>query len=96
MTHFRDCVPHAPYHRRFVHTVSEWYENDLGNVKGCEGLEDPTCSFQWYYTTISDHLVYMGRNICCKYVSDDNERKALLTQNYVEPEDSVKGMYLIG
>jgi hypothetical protein len=95
MTHFRDCVPHAPYHQRFVHSAREWYESDVGDVKGCEGLEDPTCSFQWIYTTVSDHLVYLGLNIGCKYVSDDNERKVLLAQRHVEPEDSLEKMYLI-
>jgi hypothetical protein len=51
VTHYRDIVPHLPpkgikpdYH----HTATEYYEDDLGAVKKCNGSgEDPNCSDKW-------------------------------------------------
>lgn len=92
ITHYRDSVPHVPYHRVFFHTSREWYEDNLGVIHTCEGLEDPSCAYQWYYTTISDHMTYLGLNIGCKYVSNENERKRLIAERFVEPEESIKHM----
>jgi predicted lipase len=63
VTHHKDMVPHAPTHHRFQHTSGEWYEDPTADVRACSGYEDPTCSYQWSITSISDHLYYMGKDV---------------------------------
>ena len=50
--------------------LGEWYEDELGDVSACSGYEDPLCSSQWYYTSIADHMRYLGLPIGCSSVSD--------------------------
>lgn len=59
-THFKDMVVHCPMHERFTHISGEVYEDDIETFKVCNGLEDPTCSYQWSVTSVKDHLVYQG------------------------------------
>jgi predicted lipase len=40
MTHFRDMVPHVPPHGyplNYHHVSTEYYEDDLGSIKKCDG-----------------------------------------------------------
>lgn len=70
VTHYRDIVPHLPWTERFVHISGEWYEDEDGNLHECSGYEDRHCSYQWYYLTEEDHLVYLGFKISsCDAVS---------------------------
>lgn len=70
VTHYRDVVPHLPWANRFTHISGEWYEDQDGSLHQCEGYEDKNCSYQWYYLTIEDHLIYLKFNITsCEAVS---------------------------
>ena len=61
ITHHKDIVPHAPMHERFTHIAGEYYQpDDSITLLVCHGYEDPKCSFQWYVTSIEDHLHYLG------------------------------------
>lgn len=46
-----------PLHTPFA---GEWYEDELGAVHTCEGFEDPDCADRWYYTSVDDHMHYLG------------------------------------
>lgn len=71
-THYKDMVVHTPMHSLgFVHTSGEVYETgpssdeDWGQFPGaplqaCVGEEDASCSDQWSFTSVSDHLLYSG------------------------------------
>lgn len=45
-------------------SIGEWYEDEVGSVHTCEGPEDSDCSDRWYYTSISDHMQYLGEYTC--------------------------------
>ena len=49
----------SPTHTLLAH-AGEWYEDELGAVHTCEGFEDPDCADRWYYTSIDDHMHYLG------------------------------------
>lgn len=68
VTHYRDMVPHMPWHYRFMHISNEWYEDDQHNVHQCIGYEDPTCAYQWWYLTIEDHMIYLTVPLLCEAV----------------------------
>ncbi len=53
----------------FLLFPGEWYEDSEEELHTCEGLEDPSCSAQWYYTTISDHMTYLTLPLGCTAVS---------------------------
>lgn len=95
VTHYRDPAPHVPYHKYFTHVAGEWYEDDVGMVHECSGMEDPQCSYQWYYTQISDHMIYLGLKIGCKYVSTVEEQAMLKAMHFVELEDKLKTVGLM-
>ena len=60
ITHRKDIVPHMPlFAEHFTHISGEWYEDEAG-LHACEGFEDPYCSFQFYFPSISDHMWYLG------------------------------------
>lgn len=64
VTHYKDMVVHTPtQNMHYQHTSGEWYEDPTAEVRACSGYEDPTCSYQWRVTSISDHLHYMGKEI---------------------------------
>jgi predicted lipase len=66
-THYKDMVPHVPMHERFTHHSGEWYEDPQG-MHQCVGLEDPNCSYQWSFTSVDDHLLYLGLHVGCQSV----------------------------
>ena len=68
-THERDAAVHCPLHERFTHLAGEVYE-EAGRLRLCEGFEDPTCSFQWSFTTIEDHMVSGCREYLLRYVAN--------------------------
>mmetsp|Transcript_25554 Transcript_25554/g.51161 ORF Transcript_25554/g.51161 Transcript_25554/m.51161 type:complete len:354 (-) Transcript_25554:83-1144(-) len=70
VTHYKDMAPHCPPYLQYMHIAGEWYEDELGDVSACSGYEDPLCSSQWYYTSIADHMRYLGLPIGCSSVSD--------------------------
>lgn len=70
VTHHKDMVPHTPMHERFTHIDHEWYQpGDDMFVQECVGNEDSDCSYQWHFTSIQDHLYYLGVHLG---TSDDN------------------------
>lgn len=71
ITHHKDIVVHSPMHERFTHIDKEWYEPDNSvpvTVKSCNGYEDKDCSYQWHFTSVDDHLWYLGLKL-----GDDGE-----------------------
>jgi predicted lipase len=64
VTHHKDMVPHTPMHERFTHIDGEWYQpaDDLV-IQECFGNEDDNCSYQWHFTSIQDHLYYLGLHL---------------------------------
>jgi len=40
--------------------AGEWYEDEFGALHTCEGFEDPDCADRWYYTSVDDHMHYLG------------------------------------
>jgi len=61
ITHHKDMVVHTPMHERFTHINNEFYQPlDAVELKVCSGYEDPKCSYQWHFTSIDDHLSYLG------------------------------------
>ena len=60
-----------------THT-DEWYEDETGQLHGCEGYEDMACASQWYYTTVSDHMQYLGLGIGCDAVSQGRIQSVIL------------------
>ena len=43
------------------HTIAgEWYEDEFGVMHTCNGYEDPDCADRWYYTSVDDHMHYLG------------------------------------
>ena len=59
MTHHKDMVVHVPLDR-YLHIEGEWYENPELQLRECHGYQDSECSDQWFITSISDHLLYLG------------------------------------
>ena len=59
ITNHKDVVPHLPLSVNFMHISGEWYEDENG-LRACYGFEDSDCSYQWYLTSVSDHLQYLG------------------------------------
>lgn len=59
MTHHKDMVVHVPLDR-YLHVQGEWYEDPVLELRECHGYQDSECSDQWYLTSISDHLLYLG------------------------------------
>lgn len=49
-----DCVSTALF------VSGEWYEDESGLLHTCEGFEDADCADRWYYTSIDDHMHYLG------------------------------------
>ena len=62
-THNKDMAVHYPLHKRFMHHSGEVYEEEGEPLKICEGNEDPDCSFKWAVTSVSDHLVYLVKQL---------------------------------
>mmetsp|Transcript_21989 Transcript_21989/g.36840 ORF Transcript_21989/g.36840 Transcript_21989/m.36840 type:complete len:411 (+) Transcript_21989:145-1377(+) len=76
VTHARDMAPHCPSYLQYTHISGEWYEPQSGleseqevALLECAGFEDEHCATQWYYTTIQDHMSYLGLAMGCKAVS---------------------------
>ena len=69
VTHHRDIVVHMPSQYRFTHLSGEWYEDEEHTLHQCSGYEDPTCSYQFYFTNVRDHMVYLKLNMNCDAVS---------------------------
>jgi len=40
--------------------TGEWYEDEFGVMHTCTGYEDPDCADRWYYTSVDDHMHYLG------------------------------------
>jgi len=72
MTHFRDIVPHNPFTTLgYSHITGEWYEDEAGALRACEGYEDPHCADQWTFDeTIADHLHYLQQQMWCPAPED--------------------------
>lgn len=62
-THHKDIVVHSPMHERFTHHAGEYYEDPILELKQCTGNEDSECSYQWHFTSISDHLLYLNKEL---------------------------------
>jgi pimeloyl-ACP methyl ester carboxylesterase len=62
-THHKDMVVHSPMHERFTHHAREYYEDPVLNLKVCSGNEDSECSYQWHWTSISDHMLYLNKEM---------------------------------
>lgn len=73
VTHYKDAAVHCPFHEDFTHISGEWYQDPIG-LKLCNGFEDPTCSYQWYLTSIADHMMYLDVPIGCRFVSKEDEK----------------------
>lgn len=76
VVHNKDVVPHLPQDEviiSFEHTVREQFEDANHNLKSCDpnSGEDPTCSdqFKAYELNTADHLLYLGLQMGCSYVS---------------------------
>eukprot|EP00286_Rhodomonas_abbreviata_P011707 CAMPEP_0181319042 /NCGR_PEP_ID=MMETSP1101-20121128/17346_1 /TAXON_ID=46948 /ORGANISM="Rhodomonas abbreviata, Strain Caron Lab Isolate" /LENGTH=321 /DNA_ID=CAMNT_0023426587 /DNA_START=94 /DNA_END=1059 /DNA_ORIENTATION=- len=70
ITHYRDMAPHVPARTYYQHICGEWYEDNTGEVRGCEGAEDEACADQWVLSlTIADHMQYLGLPLGCSSVS---------------------------
>jgi hypothetical protein len=59
ITNHKDLIPHLPLFEKFTHISGEWYQDETG-LHPCEGFEDTRCSYQWYLTSLSDHMSYLG------------------------------------
>lgn len=70
VTHYKDEVPHIPptFPIQYHHTKTEYYENQNGSVKKCNGSgEDPSCADQWnqLQCNVDDHMTYLGVYLQC-------------------------------
>lgn len=66
VTHCKDIVPHVPPPAMgYTHISGEWYEDENGTLKSCEGYEDETCADQWKITNADDHMWYLGFYLGC-------------------------------
>lgn len=66
VTHYKDIVPHVPPPvMGYTHISGEWYEDENGNIKSCNGFEDEDCADQWIKTNADDHMWYLGFYLGC-------------------------------
>ena len=71
-THNRDIVPHMPLAIPlfpFMHLDGEYFENEYGIIKPCEGYESANCSNQYslYETNTQDHMYFNNHYLGCIY-----------------------------
>eukprot|EP01039_Chlorochromonas_danica_P008946 gene8946-9869_t len=78
VTRYQDIVPNFPDDSQYVHISGEWYEDENGNIKLCEGLEDPTCSSQWMFYNTQAHRKYLGLEVSCEAVTTPSTPRAHL------------------
>jgi len=73
VTHGKDMVVHLPASSlSYVHIAEEWYqspEKGLTLTECTNGFEDPSCSSQWGFTSLSieDHMWYQAINMVCPW-----------------------------
>jgi len=61
VTHDKDMVVHVPGSIFYTHMAGEWHQpDDDVEVIECFGYEDENCSYQYVFTSISDHMEYLG------------------------------------
>jgi hypothetical protein len=61
ITHDKDIVVHTPGSIFYTHMGGEWHQpDDYVELVECFGLEDEECSFQYVFTSIEDHMEYLG------------------------------------
>ena len=61
VTHDKDMVVHTPGSIFYTHMAGEWHQpGDEVEVVECVGFEDETCSYQYVFTSIDDHMEYLG------------------------------------
>lgn len=70
MTHNKDMVPHLPpMDFGYIHSCTEVFENELGDLRICSTLncEDASCADQYPLakTNTNDHLYYLGHRVDC-------------------------------
>lgn len=69
-THNKDVVPHLPPMEGFdfMHSCTEIFENEHGEIDMCNECEDPTCCAQYNLkdTNADDHSVYLGHTMNCE------------------------------
>jgi hypothetical protein len=61
VTHDKDMVVHTPGSIFYTHMAGEWHQpDDDVEVVECFGYEDENCSYQYVFTSIDDHMEYLG------------------------------------
>lgn len=61
VTHDKDLVVHTPGSIFYTHMAGEWHQpDDDVEVIECFGYEDDNCSYQYIFTSIDDHMEYLG------------------------------------
>ena len=61
VTHAKDLVVHTPGPVFYLHMAGEWHQlKDTVDVIPCSGFEDENCAMQYTFTSISDHMEYLG------------------------------------
>jgi len=71
-THNRDIVPHMPLSIPlfpFMHLDGEYFENEYGIIKYCDGYENNNCSnkYSLYETNTNDHMYFNNHYLGCIY-----------------------------
>ena len=69
VSHYKDIVPHTPpTSMQYIHISGEWYEDEYGYIRNCDGGEDELCSSQWLARdglNANDHMWYIGVSVSC-------------------------------
>lgn len=61
VTHAKDLVVHTPGRIFYTHMAGEWHQPEgVVDVIECFGYEDENCAGQYVFTSIEDHMEYLG------------------------------------